>query len=313
MVRTTRIGLALICAAVALSGCSSSESGSGDRARSEEAPPVDFKNPPKVSATPSMSSSRSLELPLEAYTWTDEEERTRRQGEDLLAADCMRGFGFDLEPRPVYRGDKALRDANRYGATAPDTASRFGYRIDPAARGPKPPEEDYSPAESLALFGPQDGQSERKTADGKSIPKGGCWGKALRHLAAKGPKVHPDKEEFASQLAIYTFQESQKDSRVEQVFAKWSDCMKKKGYDYKAPMDPVEDRTLQASKTATSREIQVAEADVACKRAHNVIGVWYSVEVAYQNRAIEKNQQELDTLKERKEAILGAAAAASAD
>ncbi|WAU79281.1 hypothetical protein O1Q96_05620 [Streptomyces sp. Qhu-G9] len=306
--RTTRIGLALLCASVALSGCSSSDP--DERVRSEEAPPVDFSDPPNVSATPTMGSSRSLELPLEAYSWTDEEERTRRRGEDLIAAECMRGFGFDLEPRPVYRGDKALRDANRYGVTDPDKASRFGYRIDPASRGPKPPEEDYSPAESLALFGPQDGKSGRKTADGKSVPKGGCWGKALRELAANGPKVHPDKEEFANHLAVFTFQEAQKDSRVKRVFAQWSDCMKKKGYDYKMPMAPVEDRSLQASETASAREIQVAEADVACKREHNVIGVWYGVEVAYQERAIEKNQQQLDTLKKRKEAILRAAAAA---
>jgi hypothetical protein len=311
-VRKTRTGLALLCAAVALSGCSTADSGPGadGRARSEDAPPVDFSDPPDVSATPSMRGSTGLELPLEAYTWTDEEERTRRRGEDLLAAACMRDFGFDLEPRPPYRGDKALRDANRYGVTDPDTASRFGYRIDPAARGPKPPEENYSAAESLALFGPQEGQRAPRTAGGKAIPRGGCWGKALRDLAAEGPRVHPDKEEFASQLAVFTFQESQKDPRVKRVFARWSACMKEQGHDYKGPMDPVEDRTLQRSATASPREIQVARADVACKTEHNVIGVWYAVEVAYQNRAIEKNQQLLDTLRERKEAILRAAAAA---
>jgi hypothetical protein len=311
-VRTTRIGLALGCAALLLTGCSSSDAGPDDRARSEEAPPVDFRTPPAVSATPSMRASTSLELPLEAYNWTDDEERTRRQGEDLLAAECMRGFGFDLEPRPPYRGDKALRDANRYGVTDLDTASRFGYRIDPADRGPRPPEENYSPAESLVLFGPPDGQDSGRTAGGKSVPQGGCWGKALRDLAAQGPKVHPDKEEFASQLAVFTYQESQKDSRVKQVFAKWSDCMKGKGYTYKGPMDPVEDPSFKDSTSASRREIQVAEADVECKREHNVIGVWYAVEVAYQERAIEQNQQQLDTLKQRKEAVLKAAARAGA-
>ncbi|MFJ4688670.1 hypothetical protein [Streptomyces sp. NPDC088789] len=342
--RTIRLGLVLGCsAALLLSGCSSSDPGPADRSRAgDDAPPVDFKNPPQVSATPSMGAARALELPLEAYEWTDDEERTRRQGEDLLAAACMRDFGFDLAPRPRYRGDKALRDANRYGVTDPDTASRFGYRIDPAARGPKPPGDDFSPAESLVLFGPQDGQdpsqeeggqdspqeeggqdssqeeggqAEGTTADGKPVPKGGCWGKAIRDLAADGPKVDPDQEEFASQLAIYTFQEAQKDSRVKRVFADWSSCMKEQGFSYKGPMDPVEDRSFknaENAETASDREIRVAVADVECKQRHNVVGVWYAVEVAYQERAVEQNQEQLNTLKERKESMLRAAAEAGA-
>ncbi|MGC0331559.1 hypothetical protein RKD23_004549 [Streptomyces sp. SAI-170] len=309
--RTTRLGLALGCAALVLSGCSSSDSGT-DRSRSGDAPPVDFKTPPPVTATPTLRASTALELPLEAYAWTDSEERTRRQGEDLLAAQCMRGYGFDLAPRPAYQGDKALRDSRRYGISDPDTASRFGYRIDPADRGPKPPEENYSSAESLVLFGPQDGQGANRTADGKTVPKGGCWAKALRDLAADGPEVRPDEEEFADQLAIFTYQESQKDPRVKKAFSAWSACMKDKGYSYKGPMDAVEDPAFKNTATASRREIQVAEADVACKQRHNVIGVWYAVEVAYQERAVEQNQQQLDTLKQRKEAILRTAARAGA-
>ncbi|CAM5692188.1 Lipoprotein OS=Streptomyces fumanus OX=67302 GN=GCM10018772_33320 PE=4 SV=1 [Streptomyces fumanus] len=158
-----------------------------------------------------MSGVVELELPLEAYAWTDAEIRTRQQGEDLLAAACMRSYGFDLEPRPLYRGDKALRDARRYGVSDPATASRFGYHMDPAARGPKPPEENYTPAESLVLFGPQEGRPAARKQNGKEIPKGGCWAKSLRDLASEGPEVHPDKEEFADQLGGFTFQESQKD------------------------------------------------------------------------------------------------------
>jgi hypothetical protein len=307
------LGAALVCAALGLTGCASdSDSDDEPGSRSKEAPPVDFKNPPKVTATPSMTGARNLQLPLEAYAWTDAEERTKRQGEDLLAAECMRGFGFDLEPRPLYRGDKALRDAHRYGVTDPDTASRYGYRPDPAARGAKPPKENYSPAESLVLFGPQDGQKAQQEQNGKAIPKGGCWGKSLRDLASAGPKVHPDKEEFADHLSGYTYQESQKDSRVKKVFAAWSACMKESGYSYAHPMAAVEDKRFAQVPNATPEEIRVAEADVACKRKHNVIGTWYAVEVAYQNRAVEKNQQQLNTLKDRKEAILKAAAAAGA-
>ncbi|MFI9152681.1 hypothetical protein [Streptomyces sp. NPDC053367] len=309
--RNPRLGLALGCAALLLSGCSSSDPGTDARSRSGDAPPVDFATPPPVTATPTLRASTALELPLEAYAWTDAEERTRRQGEDLLAAQCMRRYGFDLAPRPAYRGDKALRDARRYGISDPDTASRFGYRIDPAARGPKPPEENYSTAESLVLFGPQDGQGTGRTADGKSVPEGGCWGQALRDLAADGPEVRPEDEEFADQLATFTYQASQQDPRVKKAFAAWSGCMKDKGYAYKGPMDAVEDPAFKTAR-ASRREIQVAEADVACKQRHNVIGVWYAVEVAYQERAVEQNQQQLDTLGQRKEAILRAAARAGA-
>ncbi|MEV3990214.1 hypothetical protein AB0J57_15035 [Streptomyces sp. NPDC049837] len=307
------LAVALISATVGLVGCSSS--GTEDRTegtRASEAPPVDYKNPPEVESVPQMRGSRNLELPLEAYTWTDAEERVRRQGEDRIAAECMRGFGFDLEPRPLYRGDKALRDANRYGVSDMASASRFGYNTDPYLRG-KRPEEHYTPAESLALFGPQGdtGQKTAKAANGKAIPEGGCWGQALRELASKGPKVHPDKEEFASHLALFAYQESQKDKRVQKAFADWSACMKAKGYHYNGPMAPVEDERFAKSTTPTPAEIRVAEADVECKEKHNVIGTWYAVEVAYQKRAIESNQQMLDTLKQRKDAILRAASAST--
>ncbi|GGV81169.1 hypothetical protein ABZ178_20210 [Streptomyces massasporeus] len=308
-----RLGAALVCAALGLTACSSgSEDDGTPGSRSSAAPPVDFKNPPKVSATPSMAASVNLELPLEAYAWTDDELRTRRQGEDLLAAACMGDYGFDLEPRPSYRGDKALRDANRYGVSDPDKASRFGYHPDPAARGPKPPKENYSSAESLVLFGPREGESAKAEQNGKTIPKGGCWGKSLRDLASKGPKVHPDQEEFADQLAGFTYQESQKDSRVKKAFSAWSACMKKQGYTYSSPMAAVEDKRFTKAGTASAEEIRVATADVTCKRENNVIGVWYAVEVAYQERAVEKNEQLLNTLKERKSSILKAAAAAGA-
>lgn len=184
-----RLGAALVCAALGLTACSSgSEDDGTPGSRSSAAPPVDFKNPPKVSATPSMAASVNLELPLEAYAWTDAELRTRRQGEDLLAAGCMRDYGFDLEPRPPYRGDKALRDANRYGASDPDKASRFGYHLDPAARGPKPPKENYSGAESLVLFGPREGQSAKAEQNGKAIPKGVAGANPCATSRPRGPR-----------------------------------------------------------------------------------------------------------------------------
>jgi hypothetical protein len=88
--------------------------------------------------------------------------------------------------------------------------------------------------------------------------------------------------------------------------------MKERGYSYSSPMVAVEDKRFTKSATASAEEIRVAQADVACKRENNVIGVWYAVEVAYQERAIEKNEQLLNTLKERKSSILKAAAAAGA-
>ncbi|MFJ5829700.1 hypothetical protein [Streptomyces sp. NPDC093089] len=82
------------------------------------------------------------------------------------------------------------------------------------------------------------------------------------------------------------------------MFTKWSAYMKEKGYSYATPVAVLEDSAIFESPTAGSREINMAVADVQCKKKHNVVGVWSSVEMAYQNVAIEQNAEELSEIKE---------------
>jgi hypothetical protein len=100
----------------------------------------------------------------------------------------------------------------------------------------------------------------------------------------------------AQPLATKSWSTSAADSRVRQVFASWSVCMKRAGFDYPTPLDVLQDRELLARASPAQRAAAVA--DTSCKREHNVAGVWAAVEAAYQRTLIEENQSALDLQRE---------------
>jgi hypothetical protein len=84
---------------------------------------------------------------------------------------------------------------------------------------------------------------------------------------------------------------------VVEVFRAWSLCMRRHGYDYADPTRaPGKDPRLTGP-TAGRAEIALADTDVACKREANVIGVWSSVDAAYQRRAMAEKSEELAAVK----------------
>jgi hypothetical protein len=73
--------------------------------------------------------------------------------------------------------------------------------------------------------------------------------------------------------------------------------MKQSGLDYADPMKAIDDPAFRTP-TASQREIQVAVADVRCKKATNFVNVMASVETAYQQRAVKTNADALKVIKE---------------
>jgi hypothetical protein len=113
-----------------------------------------------------------------------------------------------------------------------------------------------------------------------AVPDGGCIGEADRRLAGLAPAGADPR--LGNRLQLESFQVSKRDGRVRDAFRAWSACMRRAGYEYATPLTVAGDPQF-AGNRPSQREIAVARADVSCKASTNVIGIWFTVESAYQN------------------------------
>ncbi|HEY3483105.1 MAG TPA: hypothetical protein VGL02_29870, partial [Streptomyces sp.] len=140
----------------------------------------------------------------------------------------------------------------------------------------------------------------------RNVPSGGCNGEATAALGGKdGRYGNPD---IAESIQADSFTRSQSDARVLKAFAAWSACMRTSGYVYKDPNAATDDPRWAASADPTAAEIATARADVACKRRTDLVGVWSSVESAYQGAAIHLNATALQQARTTMQHELRAAA-----
>lgn len=237
--------------------------GCGDAGRVDEAPPA-------IAAVSGVTDVASLSFPLTAYGLTTEQFISVEKAIALLGADCMRRFGFDWTAPRIPDAPKGML-AGRYGITDAQTAARWGYQP-PAdhAKAEPPADGGYSTPAAMAVYVGNPG----KTHNGLKIPDGGCVGEARLKLGQKSG----DRAEA--------------DPRVRDRFARWSSCMKQAGFDYANPWAANDDPRWSGDVPAP-QETATSVADVRCKRESELIGLWYAVEVAYQNRLIEQNSEAL--------------------
>ena len=183
----------------------------------------------------------------------------------------------------------------RYGLTDEVKARASGYT---AAPQPKPPQPDIPPeARPIAS-----GKGER-TYQGKPVPEGGCQGEAGRKVAEGA--AHDER--LVLRLGDEAGKQAEADSRVKAAFQAWSACMARAGFDYADPWKPNDNPEFQGQE-AGAREIATATADVRCKREGDLVGVWASVEAAYQERKIGENAEALQNVKAAIRTMLGNAA-----
>jgi hypothetical protein len=69
--------------------------------------------------------------------------------------------------------------------------------------------------------------------------------------------------------------------------------MKEYGRSYRSPLDALSDPMWVKSSRPSSIEIKAAVADQKCRALHNVVGVWFTVDFEYQERAVMDNRDEL--------------------
>ncbi|GAA1583143.1 hypothetical protein [Actinoplanes couchii] len=279
-----RVGAMLTAAMLLTAGCDAgTESASGSEPAVQPTTVVDV---------------RTLTLPLDPYRPDRKQERQLEYGRMLLALKCLRQYGFDVSAPPIAKPFALAVNERRYGVTSEAEVAVYGYRP-PFEDGERPEEPEMSKAALSVLTG-----KDVQIAD---VPEGGCRGQANRELS---DGLDPDAVDWdlAQMLSAKSLKQSEADSRVQAVFGKWSECMKRSGYSYKNP-DAVDDDPVMNSGSLTEQEIKTAVADVKCKKEVDLIDTWVAVDVAYQNQFLEKNEEGLAALKAQLDTRLRVAAA----
>jgi hypothetical protein len=227
----------------------------------------------------------TFRLPLDSYRLTRAEAATVSLARNHLFVGCMRRFGFHLElpsggPVPVVGND------NRYGVHDEGQAGRHGYHpVRPVAQAREP---SLSPAAEAVADG-----SGPPSYRGHRVPAGGCLGHALRTLNKGGPV--PADPGLAERLALESYVRTSEAGPMLAVFASWSTCMRRAGFDYPDPRRANNDPAFR-TRRPTSREVATAVTDARCKREVDLVDRWATVETAYQRQQVARYGPELEVL-----------------
>ena len=305
--------LGLTTAALFLGGLA----GCGDKATAQATGDgaLTVTTPPSAAAAPQLDLLKGKVFPIDAYLLTPEKAKQLNAAQDLLANRCLVRYGFPASV-PVSATSLSSDDLNgrRYGVIDPAVAAQLGYHSPGGGKNAgRSPDAPQSPELTLVLYGAPDptGKGTKAgTYKGMDVPPGGCMGEARHKINADKFESYDDGA-LAIQLNSAAGKQAQADKRVVAKLGEWSACMKQQGFTYRDPFEPLDGGTLKSSlalPAPDAQEIRTAVADVECKRKVNLIGVWYTVEVAYENALIEKNQQRLDDLKQSIDLMLKTAA-----
>lgn len=293
----------VLCAAALLAACSSS----AGRDRTDEKPE------PEISPVPTMLSTVGARFPLDAYDATQEESAALQQGQGVLVSRCMKRFGFRYRlpsrPAPATAG---RTNARIFGVVDANEAARYGYSPPEGAQQPARTSQTLTASEEVALHGAPDlkpddmpksqAEAERKGGgkqriNGKAVPVGGCGREAFLKLYAPEPNAVDALYVFS--LKSQAESRAREDSRTRKVNKNWSGCMARKGHTVSDPMKATTELGLSQDTLSSPAAITAAKADVACKKEAGLIGVYFAVQSAYQNRLIDKNAETLDLAKKQ--------------
>jgi hypothetical protein len=238
---------------------------------------------PAVAHVPRLLESVDLRLPLDADLPSMEDVHRYGTANRALITRCMQHFKIDFVPSPAS-ASVGLRSWNerRYGLTDPSAAAALGYGL-----GARTPHDGTSrPSQRLDSLAMTvlSGEPEN-TARRLHVPDGGCSGQARRALNGRSSLTSPQADPYLAQhLSQLSLQESRRDPRVGAAIEHWSKCMLAKKHHYDDPFAPFADPAMTHG--ATTRAIDTAVDDVICKKRTNLIGIWFSVDAAYQKRLI---------------------------
>ena len=277
-------------AAGLLSGCSTSGT------PSDSEPSGSARAEARASAESLGFTPRRLDLPVYDYQLSPSQYAKVAEAKQLLVTACMKRYGFSWSaPAPTIP-----RQDRRYGVIDLRAAQRYGYHLLPtdSSVAAEPGAENPSKEEMAALTAGQllDGDtgasrlaagydSPVKRVRGKAVPPGGCAQEAERKLLGRDDLR--SEAGVVSRINTESFSSSMNTPAVRAVFAKWSSCMKKAGYDFPDPLKSIGSADLNVP-AAPKAETALATADVKCKESADLVAVWSRAETTIQRGMIKK-------------------------
>ncbi|GAB2821855.1 hypothetical protein [Streptomyces daliensis] len=248
---------------------------------------------------------KELTLPLDAYTLGAPEMARITVAQDRLIGACMARAGLDW-PRLPAREERVWPHRGRYGLIEPEPAARYGYHPlpDPHSEATEAwlarREAKLSPEQRTAAYGAA-AEKDKAGNDGEGS-SAGCEREAERALLRGVPKAD---FELVDEISADTYDRSRRAPAVTKAFARWSACMRDRGFDYADPTAANDDaRWRRTAKKPSRAEIATARADVACKRATSLVGVWWRTEAAYQKRQLRAHADDLADVREARDRYL---------
>ncbi|MFG2720896.1 hypothetical protein ACGFW5_21740 [Streptomyces sp. NPDC048416] len=254
---------------------------------------------PALGPIPTITSVDAIHVPIDAYIPTSAQFLALQKAADVVSARCMRGYGLPYHP-PVMDGFDGFARQNKvrtalYGFFDLSTARGKGYDTELASPDGTSGEVPYTPTEMGVLRGQSATGTTVATYKDKKVPAGGCRQQGI--AAIGGPPVVPTAEALPEQGPVVPSDEP----HMKAVNARWSACMRDKGFDYPDPWAAYTSpkwRSAAAGSSLrqashTSEEIATATADVECKLSTNLVGVAVAVEIAYDRQYIEAHSAQL--------------------
>ncbi|WP_103063989.1 hypothetical protein [Actinomyces qiguomingii] len=235
--------------------------------------------------------------PFDDYFLDAEQMRTVEQARIQLTTQCMKEKGFeyseDIDEAMSTVGDStAGLDGATWGPVDVEEARRNGYH-------PETEEDGGSDQDAAASSQQQPGYIDALVNDENT----GCEDLAYAELGYD--------DEWFSQIATYdTARAAANESAVAdpeavQLFADWSACMSRKGYEADDPRSLVNkylDGSQSGNPNAEERETAVADAE--CKADTSFAATLTGVINRYETQAVADNQATMDTIKRLSSQIL---------
>lgn len=259
---------------------------------------------PELGSIPVIEEVSELVLPLEIYRYSSDDYRIVQHAAWLLIGECVSQFGAEYtaaDPALVTGIPPFDSNARRYGLFDPEHAATLGYNFsaeqgDTGSQTEPDPATRWNPGETELLLvrgGTFNLVTPPADVEGRPLPEDGCQGEANRILR-EGTLAEPPSLDLFNDLNVESHERAEADSRVEAAIAQWSECMGQAGYNYRTIWEPNNESWPEPP---GDQEITVAQSDVACKQETNLVGIFYTVETAYQERIIEDNAEALAALR----------------
>ena len=227
-----------------------------------------------------------IDLPLEAYMGTSEQQATVESARRVLIRKCMAAKGYEIpfvgSATPDTTG--AL-NGRRYGLIDVRAAASFGFRE------PNVGQPTAAIRQTNQLFNAHPSMAAAYYGVNGS---GGC----VQDVGQRLRLSERDRDgQFVSGLETGTFEKAEADARVQAALKRWRSCARAAGYQDASPLADSFKRFM--SRPDSEQAISAAMMVAKCNQQSRLAATWLAVESAIQRAIVEDNAERLTDVQHR--------------